>query len=180
MIPPKVPRLGPAPDADGRLQWKSRIADDGSPLEYSWKWNTTTSKPDVRYSWEPFQPGLSSASSVTEKHAVSLGYMHLMPSVVPYVDFSWTRYFLAELERGGIEQRALKMFHAVDFHRSKQFGLKSYFLSRSLKVREDGDDDGTLEEWDAAILKLDPSNIGRRMVMDFLKTNAEGRLLTPM
>ncbi|CAN8095471.1 unnamed protein product [Discula destructiva] len=180
-----VPRLGPAPDADGRAEWKSLMADDGSPLEYSWKWNTTTSKPDVRYSWEPFESGSDSSSTIAhESHAVSLDYMKKVPQVVSDTNFTWTRHFLSELELHRIqahdsESGTLRLFHAAEFNRTKQIGLKTYFLPPKYRVLKGGDET-TLEEWDAAIIKLDPKNAGRRMLMDFLTNNVEGQVMSPL
>lgn len=153
------------------------MAHDGSPLEYSWKWNTTTSEPDIRYSWEPFNPGAESTGN-TENHALSLDYMDKVPRVAPDVDFTWARYFLAELENDN-DQPALRFLHAVEFNRTNVFGLKSYFLPRAYKLLEGGDS-GTMAEWDAAVMKLDPTNAGRKTLMEFLANNAEGQLLTPV
>ncbi|ERF75914.1 hypothetical protein EPUS_01280 [Endocarpon pusillum Z07020] len=49
-----LPSLGAAPRADGvPIKWKSLMSLDGSPIEYSWKWNTATSGPAAvaRVTW---------------------------------------------------------------------------------------------------------------------------------
>lgn len=153
------------------------MAHDGSPLEYSWKWNTTTSEPDIRYSWEPFNPGADSIGN-PKNHAISLDYMKKVPRVAPDADFTWARYFLAELEKDN-DQPALRFLHAVEFNRTKKFGLKSYFLPRAYKLLEGGDSE-TMAEWDAAVMKLDPTNAGRKTLMDFIASNFEGQVLIPV
>src|SRR5205085_12339995 len=98
------------------------MAHDGSPIEYSWKWNTTTGKPDVRYSWEPFNPG-SGRTTDPKNHAFALDYMDKVRTVNPDVDFTWANFFLKEFESG--DQVASRFLHAVEYGHSKPFGLKS-------------------------------------------------------
>ena len=40
----------------------SLVACDGSPFEYSWKWNTTDGEPDIRYSCEAVNDALGTAA----------------------------------------------------------------------------------------------------------------------
>lgn len=49
-----TPHFGPMPLAGGTPRWKSFMTDDFTPLETSWKWNTSLadSRPEVRYSIE--------------------------------------------------------------------------------------------------------------------------------
>ncbi|KAI5868213.1 aromatic prenyltransferase [Durotheca rogersii] len=171
-----VPRLGPAPGADGLPKWKALMAHDGSPLEYSWKWNTTNSLPEVRYSWEPYNPGADSTAN-PRNHEVSLDYMKHISKVVPQADFTWARHFLSEIETG--DRPTSNFLHAVEFHRKKPFDLKSYFLPRATKLLEGGDS-GVMKEWDDAVVKLDPKNPTREVLRKFLKTNPEGQALSPV
>ncbi|KAK1957516.1 aromatic prenyltransferase [Colletotrichum sublineola] len=152
-----VPRLGPAPYPDGNPKFKSLIAYDGSPFEYSWKWNTTAGEPDIRYSWE----AINSSSGTTAdplNHDPTLDYMEKVPVILPEVDFSWYRHFLAELynpdrsvyakeiEEG--EPPATTLMHAVEYNRHASFGLKS-------------------------------KHPGRDALMHFLATSPEGQLMKP-
>lgn len=57
-----MPRLGFAPTPDGQCFFKSLLVDDGSPMEYSWKWNTPTGEPEVRYTFEGIDSGSGSAA----------------------------------------------------------------------------------------------------------------------
>ncbi|KAI1390512.1 aromatic prenyltransferase [Hypoxylon trugodes] len=171
-----VPRLGPAPDADGVPKWKAVMAHEGSPLEYSWKWNTTTSQPEIRYSWEPFNPG-SDRNSNPLNHANSLDYMQTVSHIVRDVDFTWARHFLRELEK---EDRPASYFlHAVEYNPAGKLGLKSYFAPRCFKLLEGGDS-MVKKEWDDAITKLGPSNACRDNLMEFLANNPEGKLMKPI
>lgn len=179
--------MGPAPHPDGRAVFKSLIAYDGSPLEYSWKWNTTSGEPDIRYSWEAIGPKSGTAADPLN-HDPTLDYMEKVPSVLPSVDFSWYRHFLRELynpdrsvyakelEQG--DPPATTLMHAVEYNKEKSFGLKSYFLPRKLFQ---GGDPATSKEWDDAIVKLNPdgNHPGRDALQHFLKTNPEGRLMKP-
>ncbi|RYO86223.1 hypothetical protein DL766_008931 [Monosporascus sp. MC13-8B] len=126
---------------DGRPVFKSLIAYDGSPLEYSWKWNTIGGEPDIRYSWEAINDTSGTAVDPLN-HDPTLEYMEKVPSVLPGTDFIWYRHFLAELynpdrsvyakelEQG--DPPATTLMHAVEYNKNTSFGLKSYFLPRKL------------------------------------------------
>ncbi|KAL2821852.1 tryptophan dimethylallyltransferase-domain-containing protein [Aspergillus cavernicola] len=52
-----APYLGPASRASGdTAQWKSMLQLDGTPFEFSWKWNAPDGEPDGRISLEPIVP----------------------------------------------------------------------------------------------------------------------------
>ncbi|KAK1454240.1 aromatic prenyltransferase [Colletotrichum cuscutae] len=182
-----VPRLGPAPHPDGTAVFKSLVAYDGSPFEYSWKWNTTSGEPDIRYSWEAINNSSGTAADPLN-HDPTLDYMEKVPSALSGVDFSWYRHFLAELynpdrsvyakELENGDPPATTLMHAVEYNKKASFGLKSYFLPRKLFQ---GGDPATLGEWDAAIKKLNPDgkHPGRDALMHFLANSPEGRLMKP-
>ncbi|EER38497.1 dimethylallyl tryptophan synthase GliD1 [Histoplasma capsulatum H143] len=142
---------------------KSLIAYDGSPLEYSWKWNTRTGEPDIHYSWEAI--GKDSA-----------------------VDYLWYRQFLTEIYRPDREfyakeleagePPATTLMHAVEYNKEASFGLKSYFLARKPFI---GGDPATTQEWDDAIMKLNrgKAHPGRDALMHFLANSPEGKLMKP-
>jgi hypothetical protein len=152
------------------------MAHDCSPLEYSWKWNLATSKPEVRYSWEPFNPGHDSCLDPLN-HALSLEYMRDVATVVPNADFTWSRHFLELIERG--DRPSSNFLHAVDHHRSEGLDLKSYFITRNSKLIVEGAPT-TQDEWDEAITKLDPNNGSYHALKNFLANNSEGKLLSPV
>ncbi|KAI1169931.1 aromatic prenyltransferase [Nemania sp. FL0916] len=171
-----IPRLGPAPDIYGYPQWTSLMAHEGSPLEYSWKWNTAGSEADIRYSWEPFNPATCGTSDPLN-HALSVGFMQRVRAVVPGANFTWTTKLLAEIETG--DRAASHFLHAVEFHRTKEFTLKSYFMPRNSELLHEGDLT-TLEEWWHAIEKLSPVNASRDVLMNFIKNNPEGQIMVPV
>lgn len=128
------PRLGPTPELDGRLVFKSLMAHDGSPLECSWRWNTTAGEPDIRYSWEAINDASGTATDPLN-HDPTLEYMQKVSTVLPRTDFTWYRHFLAELydpdrsvyakelEQG--DPPATTLIHAVEYNKNASFGLKS-------------------------------------------------------
>jgi hypothetical protein len=133
------------------------------------------SKPEVRYSWEPLNPG-SGTTSDPLNHTISLDYMHHVPRTIADVDFTWARHFLSQIEQGN--KKASRFLHAVEYHHAGQSDLKSYFLPRNYKLPQGGDPT-TLGEWKKAIKQLDPRNANCDVLMEFLEKNSEGRLLTP-
>lgn len=151
------------------------MAHDGSPLEYSWKWNTATSEPEIRYSWEAFNPGEDSCLN-PQNHALSLDYMRDVHRVVPNVDFTWSRHFLGLIEQG--DRPASNFLHSVEYHRTQGIDLKSYFLPRNYKLLVGGEST-TQAEWDEAITKLDPNNESHQALKEFLANNEEGKGLIP-
>lgn len=184
----QVPRLGPAPEPDGRSVFKSLIAYDGSPLEYSWKWKTMTGEPDIRYSWEAINDTSGTAADPLN-HDPTVEYMEKVLTVLPTTNFVLFRHFLAklydpdrsvyakELEQG--DPPATTLMHAVEYNKNVSFGLKSYFLTRQL--HQEGDP-ATLQEWDDAIMKLNPGrgHPGRDALINFLATSPEGQLMKSM
>lgn len=96
--------------------------------------------------------------------------------VVPEADFSLSLHFLNEIERD--DQPASHFLHAVDHHQTRGLALKSYLspqnYGNSVSRRS-----MTLNEFNAAISKLDPNNPSHEALKIFLETNPEGRLLNP-
>ena len=176
--------MGQAPWLDGApIKWKSLISLDGSPIEYSWKWNTRTSEPDVRYVMEPI--GRFSGTELDPLNQQALREMlHGLAAVMPSVDLSWTNYFLATLydhDNAKLTQEAAAGAHlgtsvqiAAEFL-PKGITLKTYFFPRKLGQQ------GLmpLAQWEAAIDQLDPNNGARAVLHEFMVSNPEGKLLTP-
>ncbi|KAI1367013.1 dimethylallyl tryptophan synthase GliD1 [Xylaria arbuscula] len=179
-----VPRLGPAPGPDGRAKWKSLVGIEGSPIEYSWKWNTSKGEPDVRYSWEAINQR-SGTPLDPLNHGATLDFMHEIPAVVPDADFSWVHHFLAHLFDHDIakyvregDEKGLPpttVIHGIEYVRSG-VGLKSYFIPR--RVGQVGP--MPIEQWDEAIVKLDSNNATRDTMMKFIRENSEGQLFKPV
>ncbi|KAJ8107192.1 hypothetical protein ONZ43_g6811 [Nemania bipapillata] len=169
-----IPRLGPAPGVDGCPKRTSMLTYDGSPLEYSWKWNTSESEPDIRYSWEPFNPGRGTSDPLN--HALSIDYMQHVRDLIPGVDFTLAKHLLAEIESG--DRHASDFLHATEFNRDKNFSLKSYFFPRNAKPLQAGDS-STLMEWVQAIEKLGTKNASLDLLIDFITNSSEGQVMVP-
>ncbi|KAI0393716.1 dimethylallyl tryptophan synthase GliD1 [Xylariaceae sp. FL0594] len=179
-----VPYMGPKPGPDGTLKWPSLLGVEGSPIEYSWKWNTPTKEPDVRYTMEPINQFSGTAMDPLNQ-AASKEMLHRISEVVPTVDLTWVNHFLATLydhdvskynkEKEAGAHFSTTVVHAPEFL-PKGLNLKTYFVPRKL-----GQTEGqiSLAEWEDSLAKLDPVNPARDALYEFLKENDEGKLLTP-
>ena len=176
--------MGQAPRSDGEpIKWKSLIALDGTPIEYSWKWNTTTSDPDVRYVMEPI--GQFPGTELDPLNQQALREMlHGLATAIPSIDLTWVNHFLSTLydhDNAKYAQEAAAGVYlgtsvqvAAEFQ-PKGTALKAYFFPRKLGQK------GLmpLAQWDAAISQLDPDNAAPNALLDFIAGNPEGKLLTP-
>ncbi|KAL4992936.1 aromatic prenyltransferase, partial [Aspergillus recurvatus] len=89
-----VPYLGPAPGAGQSVQWKCLMSVDGSPIEYSWKWNASPGdKPEIRYTMEAIGPCAGAPLDPLNQQA-TVEMLHRIASAVPSVDLTWTNHFL--------------------------------------------------------------------------------------
>ncbi|KAI0199299.1 dimethylallyl tryptophan synthase GliD1 [Astrocystis sublimbata] len=179
-----VPYLGPKPRADGTLQWPSLLGVEGSPIEYSWKWNTPTKGPDVRYTMEPINQFTGTAMDPLNQ-APSKEMLHRISQIVPTVDLTWVNHFLATLFDHDVSKYVKEaeegahfsstILHAAEFL-PRGLSLKTYFLPRKL-----GQTEGqiSLAQWEESLAKLDPNNPAREALNKFLEENPEGKLLSP-
>lgn len=178
--------MGPAPRKDGRLKWNSLLGNEGSPIEYSWKWNTAKGKPDVRYCVEAIGPYAGRALDPLNQDA-TLEMLHRLQDVVPTVDLAWTNHFAATLfdhNRGKYAKEAANgahftstMFVAPEWLKTG-FSMKTYFLPRLVggTVNAKG---LTLAQWEDSFAQLDPVNVARKATFEFLANDPEGQFLTP-
>uniref|UniRef100_UPI00389B3A79 Dimethylallyl tryptophan synthase GliD1 n=1 Tax=Fusarium tricinctum TaxID=61284 RepID=UPI00389B3A79 len=91
-----VPYMGPAPEADGKLEWPCPLTVEGLPIEYSWKWNTATKRPVVRYTIEAKNRFTGSSMDPLNQDP-SRELLHRLQMSVPGVDLTWFNHFLATL-----------------------------------------------------------------------------------
>ncbi len=177
--------MGPAPDADGSLKWLSLLGVEGSPMEYSWKWNTATKEPDVRFTMEAI--GKFAGSAMDPLNQVATREMlHRIAEVVPTVDLSWVNHFFATLfdhDLSGYAKEAAAGAHfsttvanAAEFL-PRGLSIKTYFVPRRL-----GQTEGQipLALWEESLAKLDPNSAARAVLNNFLSNNSEGKHLTPL
>ncbi|KAI0469319.1 dimethylallyl tryptophan synthase GliD1 [Xylaria cf. heliscus] len=179
-----VPYMGPKPAADGSLKWQSLLGVEGSPIEYSWKWNTPTSEPDVRFTMEAINQFTGSAMDPLNQTA-SREMLHRIAEAVPTVDLTWVNHFLATLYDHDIskygEEAALGAHFTSTILTAAEFlprglSIKTYFLPRRL-----GQTEGQipLAQWEESLTKLDPNSVARAALHKFLGENPEGKLLSP-
>ncbi|KAI1261846.1 aromatic prenyltransferase [Xylariaceae sp. FL1019] len=183
-----IPYLGTAPTGRGRLAWNSLLGNEGSPIEYSWKWNTATAgaRPDVRYCIEAIGQYAGRPLDPLNQDA-SIELLHRLQDAVPTVDLTWTNHFLATLfdhDRGKYADEAAKgahftstIFIAPEWV-DKGFNVKTYFLPRrhGATVNAKG---LTLAQWEESFVQIDPGNKARDVLFDFLANDPEGQYLTP-
>ena len=177
--------MGPAPAADGSLKWKSLLGVEGSPMEYSWKWNTPTSKPDVRFTMEAINQFTGSPMDPLNQDA-SREMLHRLEAAVPSVDLTWVNHFLATLydhDRRKYVHEAEAGAHftttvmtAAEFL-PKGLNMKTYLIPRKL-----GQTEGQvpMKVWEDSFMQLDPNNAARAAMHEFLNSNPEGKLLSPL
>lgn len=187
----EVPYMGPAPKADGTpATWKSLLGLDGSPIEYSWKWNTAKSEPDVRYVTEPIGRYPGSHLDPLNQHALRELLQRISQSMPSSdMNMSWVNHFFARLydhdntkyiqeaAAGSSRSTATSVQLGTEFLR-KGIGFKTYFFPRKLGQV----DDVSISQYDASIGQLDIDDNAwdaRKALNDFLATSTEGKSLRP-
>ncbi|KAF7514145.1 hypothetical protein GJ744_004470 [Endocarpon pusillum] len=179
-----VPYMGEAPRSDGvPVKWKSILALDGTPIEYSWKWNTSTSEPLVRYSIEPIWE--FSGTELDPLNQQPLREMlHRLTAAIPSLDSTWANHFLATLYDHDNSKHMQDLaagahlsssIHVAAELTPKGVAIKTYFFQG--KVKEDGLK--PVAWWEAAMAQLDPDNNARAALHKFIADSPEGKLLTP-
>ncbi|KAL2862204.1 aromatic prenyltransferase [Aspergillus lucknowensis] len=179
-----VPYLGPAPGPNNHVQWKSLLGVEGSPIEYSWKWNTPTSKPDIRYTMEGISPYSGTALDPLN-HQATIEMLHRIAAAVPTVDLTWTNHFLATLFDHDRSKYAREAAAGTHFATTivvaaewlpRGLSLKTYLVPRRL-----GQKDGMLPlaQWEESLALLSPNCAARAAMHEFLQTSPEGRLMNP-
>jgi DMATS type aromatic prenyltransferase len=165
--------------------WRSLLGVEGSPIEYSWKWNTPTSKPDVRFTMEAIDKFTGSAMDPLNQHA-HRQMLHNISQAFPTIDLTWVNHFLATLydhdntkyvaEAVAGAHFTTTMMTAAEFL-PKGLSLKTYFIPRKV-----GQTEGhiPLAEWEKSLSLLDPDNKARAAMHSFLSGNAEGKQMVPL
>ncbi|KAL4938151.1 hypothetical protein BDV06DRAFT_61084 [Aspergillus oleicola] len=176
--------LGPKPESDGKFKWKSLVSDIGIPLEYSWKWDTATSGPDVRLTVEPINE-LSGTRFDPLNQSPSLELFQRLADILPRLNLTWTSHFLSTFydhdkvkyveESETATGMPLRSTMLVCF----EFGRKGTTTKTYLSPRKLGQQGfAPLPEYMSAIAALGPSP-ALDTLNDFLKTSPEGEHLKP-
>ena len=180
----KVPHMGPAPRSYAvPLKWKSILQLDGTPMEYSWKWNTKTNPPDVRYGSEAIGPYAGTELDPLNQLAAR-EIMHKLTDAIPSMDITWTHHFLNTLfdhdnakyaqEAAAGAAMTTSLLVSLEFS-PKGLATKTYFQPR--KLGQEGF--MPVENYEAAFQKLDPDNKARATLHEFLATSPAGKELRP-
>ena len=177
--------MGPAPGPDGSLKWPSLLGVEGSPMEYSWKWNTPTSDPDVRFTMEAISQYAGTTMDPLNQTAARQ-MLHHIAEAVPTIDLTWVNHFFATLfdhdiskynsEAAAGAHFSTTVCHAAEFL-PRGLSIKTYFVPRRL-----GQTEGqiSLDMWEESLVKLDPNSKSRAALYKFLSNNPEGKLLSPL
>jgi DMATS type aromatic prenyltransferase len=173
--------LGPAPASDGTFFWQTVNTIQGPPVEYSWKWNTVTSLPEIRYTFEAVD-GCSGSPKDPLNQAPSWDMLYHIANAYPSVDLAWTNHFLATLfdhdrHRYAQEQAddhiTTTTLVAAEFP-ERGLNVKVYFKSRQLGMR-----DVPIEVYKDAISQICPASAPATVLYDFVDNDPEGQLLKP-
>ncbi|KAF2017048.1 dimethylallyl tryptophan synthase GliD1 [Aaosphaeria arxii CBS 175.79] len=196
-----VPYMGQAPGlvAPENLKWKSLLGLDGTPIEYSWKWNTASpnSKPGIRYVVEPIGEYAGTEVDPMNQQA-SLDLLHRLKPILKGLDNTWAQHFFSTLfdhDNARIMKEAAAGGHlastihlAVEYN-DKGTAVKTYFFPRKL---EQG---GLMpmSDWKSSVdaLEFEPKDQSspapavfqtpaRTALDNYLANNAYGKHLTPI
>ncbi|KAF2209134.1 hypothetical protein CERZMDRAFT_114093 [Cercospora zeae-maydis SCOH1-5] len=179
-----IPYMGPAPWAPGsELQWKSLLQPDGSPIEYSWKWNTATGEPDIRYDIEPINR-FSGTQHDPLNQSASREMLHRLEEKIPTVDLTWANHYFNTLydhdstkyhEEHKSGKKAFGTIVVAAEFLPKGIRFKTYYLPRKLGQGATPD----LKVFASSARLVDPDNNAISELEAFLSTSDEGKLLKP-
>ncbi|KAF4415038.1 prenyltransferase [Fusarium acutatum] len=180
-----LPRVGPL-NKGGKLNSPSRytslLTDDGTPFEYTWKWNSSTSSPEIRYCIE----AIGSHTGVPTDPYNNLETEKLLTqdlaSCVPGLYLTWFHHFAKAF---GINQRQVasdnpnapkaSMFVAFE-HVLKGVIVKAYFLP-SAEAGSGGPP--TFETFASAARGVLTHAAALDAALDYVQNNAMGIDLVP-
>jgi DMATS type aromatic prenyltransferase len=165
--------MGPAPDADGRLEWPTPLTVEGLPIEYSWKWNTATKRPVVRYTIEA-KNRFTGTSMDPLNQDPSRELLHRLQMSVPGVDLTWFNHFLSTLYDHDRSKYAQEVMAGAEYTTSIMIaaelepnGLttKTYFIPQKVGLRLSDLPVSSLMD---AIAGVCPESAAKRMLEEFL------------
>lgn len=177
-----VPRLGPCLPPNGKPKWKSTLAANGCPFEYSWKWNSVDGAPNVRYTIEPIGPFTGTILDLLNQ-ASTRELLYELDLIMPTLDLTWFYHFATALYDVGKEKyvkeaaagRPTTVLLAFELLK-KDLVVKTYFYPKKL-----GQEGPTgLDVFTNAIRGALSGSDSLEKVVQFLKTDPEGSLLQPV
>ena len=184
----QVTQLGPASQLRNQPErWHSHLQQDGSPIEFSWTWNTVSGgKPKVRYLIEPIGKFAGTELDPLNQQALR-ELLHSLATVVPSMDTTWSNYFWSTL----YDHNSSKIYaqqQGTNAGWATITTLCTELTPQGPKFRTNffprkHNQKGvflSLKEWEDTFAKLDPVNAARSSLHDFLASDAEGKLLRPL
>ncbi|KAL5589202.1 hypothetical protein FOBRF1_015730 [Fusarium oxysporum] len=128
-----VPEMGPRPRSS-IAPWKSFMTDDHSPIEYSWKWNSGSKKPDIRYAIELVSP-LAGSKQDPFNQVPTRNLVYNLAKIIPELDLTWFEHFWHELlgpgspttSTSGISTKGSTIFAALEMLHD-HLSIKVYFI----------------------------------------------------
>ncbi|BCS28508.1 uncharacterized protein APUU_70078S [Aspergillus puulaauensis] len=164
--------------------WISLLSDIGVPLEYSWKWDTAATRPDVRLTIEAINE-LSGTRFDPLNQSPSLELVQRLSHILPRLDASWASHFLSSFydhdkvkyveESQSASGMPLRSTMLVCF----EFGHNGTTSKTYMSPRKLGQQGfAPLSEYISAIEALGP-NLALHTLTDFLNTSPEGPDLKP-
>ncbi|KAL2811620.1 tryptophan dimethylallyltransferase-domain-containing protein [Aspergillus granulosus] len=179
-----APFLGPVPQGNnGQSNWKSLLQLDGTPFEFSWRWDNSEGGPAVRIALEPIGSMAGTALDPLN-HLTTHEVLYKLTSAVPGADLAWTHHFMATLFDHDyakyIEEASIgtsigtSLLLSLDFLQDST-RITTYFQPRMLNQPASLD----IPQWEASFQQLHPVAPSRRALHDFLTSNTEGKFLKP-
>ncbi|KAJ0120537.1 hypothetical protein J7T55_015266 [Diaporthe amygdali] len=179
-----VPYLGPAPTPGNfKPKWRSLITLDGSPIECSWKWNMASKDPEIRYIAEPIGEYAGTALDPLNQLATR-EMMHRLTTALPGIDISLFDHFMSDLYDHDNTKYSQEVAAGAKMKTSVHIGFeflkdrvatKSYFVPRKLGQTSLM----SVPDYAKAISAVQPGdNAALKMMLDFIDTHPEGKLLT--
>ncbi|RYC56978.1 hypothetical protein CHU98_g9231 [Xylaria longipes] len=182
-----APYMGPTPFTDSsKVNWKSLVQPDGTPIEYSWKWpQAGAGAPEVRYDFEP----IGAQAGMEWDPLCQLAAKELMGRLArsiseARVDNTWFYHFMSTL----FEHDSTKLIAAAarGEHVSSTVLMAAEFLPRGvsfktyIQPRLLGYPGVTpISVYEASIAGIEAKTPARAAVHDFLRNSEEGRLMCP-
>lgn len=177
-----IPRLGGAPGPDGQPKWKSPLGLDGSPVEYSFKWDAATSDPDVRYTIECLGEYTGSAADPFNTEDTK-DLMYQLSLRFPSIDLTWFHQLTAYVydshkasynANGGTATTTMVL--AFELLKTGLM-VKAYFVAP--KRLDKGMPAYDNAFWASAVNTLAPSSQAADKVFSFLASDPHGKALHP-
>ncbi|KAF9893888.1 hypothetical protein FE257_010058 [Aspergillus nanangensis] len=179
-----VPYLRHMPSSDNTHNWQSLLPVTVVPLEYSWKWDTASEKPEVRLTIEAFSD-LSGTRADPLNQAAVMELLHRTKAILPDLDQTWINHFCATLfdedknkyvqeeSQSGMRLQST-MLVAFEFGRSTTT-TKTYLSPRRPGQRGFA----KLPEYMPALQALGGHNRALNTLLEFLRDSPQGGQLTP-